>query len=407
MICDIDILLKYKQVLYKMRNIRNHKFRLYPNNIIEARLDATLEASRWLYNYLVSKNIHSKEDMQFTLTDLKENESWLKLYHSKMLQMIPHRIHHARKSIIEKKKKGYDTGALRYAKRDEWNTFIYNQSGFKIEKHGNSNLLWLSKIGWMEIRLHDIMEGKIKQVTITRKAGKWFAVITIEIQSPLPRFLDMKKIIGIDVGIKNYVYDSDGNATANPQNLQKMLKPLARANRRMSRRVKGSHNYKKAKRWYQILHERIANRRRDFQHKLSTHYTKKFDVIIMEKLPLTNMIKNHRLSQKIMDVGWSSFKNMLEYKGIVIDVESRNTTINCSRCEHKVPKTLAIRIHVCDQCGLSIDRDYNASLNILKRGLELLNLPMEHREVTPVEILQRSKKQEKSYYMSRIVHTLT
>ena len=378
-------------------HMRNHKFRLYPNNVIKARLDATLEASRWLYNYLLSKNLQSKEDMQFALTEAKENESWLKLYHSKMLQMIPHRIDSARRSLIEKKKRGYDTGQLQYATRDEWSTFVYNQSGFEIKLHGKADLLWLSKIGCMEIRLHRPINSNIKQVTITKKAEKWYAIIAIETQPILPKLINLKKSVGIDVGIKNYAYDSDGNVVPNPHNLQKMLKPLVRAQRKLSRRVRGSCNYKKAKRWYQILHQRIANRRKDFQHKLSAHYAKKYDVVFMERLQLRNMIKNHNLAQKILDAGWGSFKDIVDYKCMVVDVEPRNTTIDCSKCINKVPKTLAIRIHVCDQCGLSIDRDHNASLNILKRGLALWNLPMEHREVTPVEISQRSRKQEEAY----------
>lgn len=336
----------------------------------------------------------SKEDMQFALTDLKEYEPWLKLYHSKMLQMVPHQIDCAKKSLIGKKKRGYDVGQLQYAKRDEWNTFVYSQSGFKIERHGNSDLLWLSKIGWMEIRLHRLIDGKIKQIIMTKKSGKWYAIITMYTQPVLPKLIDIKKSVGIDVGIKNYAYDSDGKVTANPQNLQNMLKPLARTRRKISRRVKGSNNYKKAKRWYQILHQRIANRRRDFQHKLSAYYARNYDVVFMEKLSIPNMIKNHHLAQKISGASWGSFKNMVDYKCMVVDVKPNNTTIDCSRCGHKVPKTLAMRIHQCDQCGLLIDRDYNASLNIFKRGLALWNLPMEHREVTPVEISQKSWKQE-------------
>ncbi len=388
--------------------MRNYRFRLYPNNVTQARLGATLEASRWLYNCLLSRNLRSREDMQFALTDMKENEPWLKLYHSKMLQMIPHRIDTAMRSLREKKKKGHDVGKMQYATRDEWNTFVYNQSGFKIEKHGNADLLWLSKIGWIEIRLHRSIDGNIKQVTITRKAEKWYAVISVETQPILPKLIDLKKSGGIDVDIKNYAYDSDGNSIPNPQNLQRMLKPLVRANRKMSRRVKGSNNYKKAKRWYQIVHERIANRRKDFQHKLSTHYARNYDIVFMEKLQILNMIKNHNLANKIMDAGWSSFKDMIDYKCLEIDVEAYNTTVDCCRCGHKIPKTLAIRIHQCDQCGLFIDRDHNASLNILKRGLALWNLPMEHREVTPVEISQRSSKQEEfPIYKDRLVHTLT
>ncbi len=202
----------------------------------------------------------------------------------------------------------------------------------------------------------------------------------------MPKLIALKKSVGIDIGIKNYAYDPDGKATPNPKNLQKILKTLTRTQRKMSRRIKGSCNYKKAKQWYKIMHERITNRRRDFQHKLSTYYARNYDVVFIEKLRITNMIKNHNLAQKIMDAGWASFKNMIDYKCMVIDVEPRNTTVDCSRCGHKVPKTLAIRIHHCYQCGLLIDRDHNASLNILKRGLELWNLPMEHREVMPVEI---------------------
>jgi putative transposase len=208
--------------------VRNYKFRLYPNSVIEARLGAALESSRWLYNYFLKKNLLSKEDMQFALTDLNEYELWLKLYHSKMLQMVSHQIDCARKSLISKKKRGYDVGQLQYAKRNEWNTFVYNQSGFRIERHGNSDLLWLSKIGWIEIRLHRPIDGKIKQIIMTKKSGKWYAVITIDTQPVLPKLIDIKKSVGIDVGIKNYAYDSDGNVTTNPQNLQNMLKPLAR-----------------------------------------------------------------------------------------------------------------------------------------------------------------------------------
>lgn len=375
--------------------MRNYKFRLYPNSVIEARLGAALESSRWLYNYFLNRNLRSKEDMQFALTDLKEDEQWLKLYHSKMLQMIPHQIDCARKSLIAKKKRGCDVGQLQYAKRDEWNTFVYNQSGFKIERHGNSDLLWLSKIGWMEIRLHRSIDGEIKQILMTKKLEKWYAIITFETRSILPKLIDVKKSVGIDVGIKNYAYDSDGNVTPNPQNLQNMLKPLVRAQRKISRRTKGSCNYKKAKRWYKILHQRIANRRHDFQHKLSSYYAKNYDVVFMEKLQIPNMIKNHYLAQKISDAAWFSFKNMIDYKCMVVDVKPNNTTIDCYRCGHKVPKTLAIRTHQCDQCGLVIDRDYNASLNIFIRGLVLWHVPMEHREVTPVEISQKSWKQEK------------
>ncbi len=97
----------------------------------------------------------------------------------------------------------------------------------------------------------------------------------------------------------------------------------------------------------------------------------------------------------IIDAGRSAFKQMIQYKAkVMVEVESRDTTIDCSRCGNKVLKSLAVRIHRCDRCGLVLDRDHNASLNILKKGLHMLDLPMEHREVTPVETLMVSRKQE-------------
>jgi putative transposase len=121
--------------------------------------------------------------------------------------------------------------------------------------------------------------------------------------------------------------------------------------------------------------------------------------VFVEKLEKLNMVKNHKLARSIMDSSWGTFLQKLEYKcKLLVEVPSRNTTIDCSRCENKVPKSLAMRIHRCDKCNLVLDRDYNASINILKKGLGIFNikLPQELREVTPVEISMRSKKQEEA-----------
>ena len=173
-----------------------------------------------------------------------------------------------------------------------------------------------------------------------------------------------------------------------------MLKPLKRIQRKVSRRKKGSNNRLKAIRHLQRIHEKITNRRKDFQHKLSTQYSKNNDVVFVEKLQLKNMVKNHKLSQSIMDASWYAFLQKLEYKcKMLIEVPARNTTIDCSRCGNAVPKSLAIRIHKCDKCDLVLDRDHNASINILNKGLN--RLPQELWEVTLVENPKGSMKQEK------------
>lgn len=348
------------------------------------------------------EGFHTRNDLNYFLTEMKEQESWLYSYHSKMLQMVSTQINGAQKALVELNIKGHKTGRLRFAKYREYRTFTYSQSGFKIE----SGFLHLSKIGKTKIVQHrPIPENcTVKQITVTKsKSGKWHACVTCDVKHGMVPAIDFKKAVGIDVGIKNFVYDSDGHTTSNPENLQKMLKPLARIQRKISRRVKGSNNRKKALKYYQIIHERIANRRKDFQHKLSTIYAKKYDVVFVEKLEMSNMVKNHRLSRSIIDASWGTFLQKLEYKcNMLVKVPARNTTIGCSRCQSKVPKTLAVRIHKCNACNLILDRDHNASINILKKGLETVNLsnvtenklPQELREVTPAEISMRSMKQE-------------
>jgi len=382
---------------------RNYKFRLYPNDAKEYKLQNNLAVCRWVYNKFVeySKNgFVSRNDCNYYLTELKQSEDWLYQYHSKMLQAVSAQIDGAQKTLIELRKKGHLTGDLRFCRYHDYRTFTYNQTGFKLETRGDKTLLYLSKIGLIEIRQHrDIPQNsKIKQIIVTKsKSGKWFACVTIGIEESLidiPK-ISFSKSAGIDVGIKNFAYDSNGCQTPNPKNLQKMQRPLRRIQRKVSRRKKGSNNRLKAILHLQRIHEKITNRRKDFQHKLSTQYAKNNDVVFVEKLAKLNMVKNHHLAQSIMDASWGTFLQKLEYKcKMLVEVPARNTTINCSRCGNAVPKSLAIRIHRCNVCNLVLDRDYNASINILNKGLN--KLPQELREVTLVKMPKASMKQEET-----------
>ena len=382
---------------------RNYRFRLYPNDTQEKKLQNNLAVCRWVYNRLVDfgrNGFVSRNDCNYFLTELKQQEPWLYQYHSKMLQSVSSQIDGAQKALIEKSKKGYKTGSLRFCRYHDFRTFTYNQTGFKLKGHSNTDLLYLSKIGCIEIRQHRLIpeDSDIKQAIVTKsKSGKWFACLTVDIQesaTSIPK-ISFSKAVGIDVGIKSFAYDSNGSQTPNPKNLQKMLKPLRRIQRKVSRRKKGSNNRLKSILKMQKIHEKIANRRNDFQHKLSAQYAKNNDVVFVEKLQLTNMVKNHRLAQPIMDASWGAFIQKLEYKcKMLVKVDPKNTTVDCSRCGHKVSKSLAIRIHRCDKCNLILDRDQNASINILNKGLN--KLPQELGEVTLVESAKHSMKQEEA-----------
>jgi putative transposase len=360
-----------------------------------------------------SEGFQSRNDLNYFLTELKESEKWLYQHHSKMLQMVSTQIDSAQKALIELRKSGHDTGELKFAKFSEYNTFVYNQSGFEIR----DGFLHLSKIGRIKIIQHREFPPNhtVKQVIVSKsKTGKWHACVVVDMDAVLPK-ISLNNAVGIDVGIKNFAYDSDGFATPNPLNLKKMLKPLARVQRKISRRQKGSNNRKKAVRWFQIIHERIKNKRRDFLHKISTLYAKKHGIIFVEELQKLNMVQNHKLARNILDSGWGMFENLLDYKAMMIMVPAMNTSANCSRCGNVVPKSLAVRTHRCDVCGLVLDRDHNAAINILQKGLEIFGIicqkselpqleaaiPQELRELTPVEISMRSVKQEEATELVR------
>lgn len=322
---------------------------------------------------------------------MKEQHSWLYNYHSKMLQMVGKQIAAARHALEVLKAHGYRVGRLHYLTHEEYNSFTYNQSGFMIK----NCKLWLSKIGSIKLVLHR-QPVNIKQVTVIRQAGKWYAVVACETAKPVFRFIDPSKSVGIDVCITKFSHDSDNYVIENPLFFGKMLLPLKRAHRKVSRRQKGSNNREKARRMLARLYDRIHNRRKNFLHKLSTYYSQRYDIIFLERLRTLNMVRNHRLARHILDSGWRTFKDMLGYKAkMAVEVEPHNTSVDCSRCRNSVPKSLAVRIHRCDKCGLVLDRDYNTNLNILQKGLlSLYHLPVERREVTPVEIPRESLKQE-------------
>ena len=387
---------------------RNYRFRLYPNDTQEKKLQNNLAVCRWVYNKLVDfgrNGFVSRNDCNYFLTELKQQEPWLYQYHSKMLQSVSSQIDGAQKALIEKSKKGYKTGSLRFCRYHDFRTFTYNQTGFKLKRHSNTDLLYLSKIGCIEIRQHRLIpeDSDIKQAIVTKsKSGKWFACLTVDIQESAINIskISFSKAAGIDVGVKSFAYDSNGSQTPNPKNLQKMLKPLRRIQRKVSRRKRGSNNRLKSILKLQKIHEKIANKRNDFQHKLSAQYAKNNDVVFVEKLQLTNMVKNHKMAQSIMDASWGAFLQKLEYKcKMLVKVDPKNTTVDCSRCGSAVPKSLAIRIHRCDKCGLAMDRDYNASINILNKGLN--RLPQELGEVTLVESAKHSMKQEEATVLVR------
>lgn len=228
----------------------NFKMRLYPTADQERRLEETLELNRLVYNYFVLNKFKSRNDMNYALTELKEQQPVLRRCHSKMLQMVSTKVAGAFSAVAELKKKGHQAGELRLLKRGECDSFTYNQSGYKIERllDGDKRcLLHLSKIGSIEIRIHRRFYD-IAQITVVRRAGKWHAILTCRVSRLIKQTRD--RPVAIDVGVKNYAYDSDGNHVNNPLFMKQHLKKIRRSNKRLSRRVHGSKNYCRALLWH-------------------------------------------------------------------------------------------------------------------------------------------------------------
>ncbi|MCW7075247.1 MAG: transposase [Candidatus Methanospirare jalkutatii] len=353
-----------------------YKFRLYPTNEQEENLLFILEQCRWLYNNLLSlinesKKTPPKREMQSMLPKLKEEHPELREVNAKTLQMVVFMLYNNLKALSELKKRGKKVGKLRYKKYGKFKSFILNQSGFKIIKTGNRlDKLYISKVGEVPIRVHRSVEGKIKQVIIKRYgSGEWFALLCVE-EAEAPK-KEIEKVVGIDLGIKSFLTDSEGRVIENPRIYERDLERLRREHRKLSRKKRGSKNYLRQLRRLCKVYEKIERKRDDFLHKLSRFYVDNYDLIAVEDLEIENMKRNHNLSSEISDVSWGKFLHYLSYKAeragkTVVKVSPRGTSE-----------------------GLSWDdplRDHISARRILERGLKKQGqgLPFEPAERRPL-----------------------
>ena len=371
-----------------------HRFRLYPSKQTEAKLMETLEICRQTYNVLLgelnNQKVIDKAQIQGILPDLKICEFKFRKVYSKTLQYESYRLFSNLSALAKTKQKGRKVGRLRFKGKNWFKTFTYNQSGFKLIKTGKRcQILHLSKIGKIPIRCHRDIKGGIKQITIKRGAsGKWFASVIEEQESNIKK-KQINKVVGIDLGIIDVVYDSDGNKITNPRHLKKKAEKLAHLQRRMSKKKKGSNNRNKWRIRLARQYERLVNTRDDFLHKISRYYVDNYDGIAMEDMQITNMVHN-KLAKHILDASWGRFRQFISYKAesagkLYMPVSYRGTTQRCSQCGVIVKKELCDREHKCSNCGFVVPRDYNSALEI--KRLCLQKIGQELSESTPVEML--------------------
>lgn len=349
------------------------------NKTTEANCNQWLEICRTLYNLALDQRIcvykqHGKSisavQQMSELPDLKEAFLEFKLVGSQCLQDVIQRLDKAYKSFFQRIKEGKGkAGFPRFKGYSRYDSFTLKQAGWTLE----GRYLYVKNVGRFKLFLSRPIKGDIKTVTIRRSAaGNWFVAFSCD-NVPAKEFPNTNAEVGIDVGLKAFCVDSDGNQVKPPQYFRQSEKLLRRRQRSLSRKKKGSIGRNKARILVAKAHEKVSNQRKDFVHKTANFYIAAYNTIYVEDLNIKGMVHNRHLAKSISDSGWGMFFNFLSYKAeeagrTVVKVSPRNTSQICSCCGEKVLKSLSVSIHHCPFCNLVLDRDYNASLNILRLG---------------------------------------
>ncbi|MHC3438963.1 RNA-guided endonuclease InsQ/TnpB family protein [Natrialbaceae archaeon A-gly3] len=323
---------------------------------------------------------------------------WSEVY-STVLQATVERIYHSITGLAQQRDNGHNIGELNWKKPREFQSFTYRQRGFELdEKSGPAGrgLLTLKKVRGetleIPIRLHrDIDLNDIKHVTVKQEAtGAWYASFNVERdepEKPDPEDIDPEDTVGLDLGVLNFVHDSDGRSI-DRLDLSDDRERLERKQRSLSRKEYESNNWHKQRQRVAEVHMDMRNKKRDYKHKLAHAYTTTYDAVFVEDLNVKSMLEDDGNARNKAEVGWRDFIRILKHHGRkhgchVVEVEPDGTTKECASCGVETEKPLWVREHSCPSCGFELDRDFNASLNVLSRGLAKLGVG--HSEATPVE----------------------
>jgi putative transposase len=357
--------------------MKTYEYRMRPNKQQEQALMSVLIASRKLYN----------QGLEELITHYQETGKYLHLYeqdkhHSKeahpdlpavVVDTTLKRLHRSFTNFFQGRKAGRKVGFPRFKSANVWNTIQFRDANNPLRGRYFSAPKQCG--GRIRVIVHRPMVGTFKFARMVLRPSGWYLQCICETKpEPFPK---KDNAVGLDMGIRYLVADSNGHIIENHKHAKKSARKLASAGRKLAKCKKGSQRRKKAKHLVARTHEHIANQRRDSLHKASRYYVDGYQTIAIEDLKPANMVQNHSLAFAIADASWGMFRQYLESKAEsagrqVIVVAPHYTSQKCSQCSEYVQKSLSVRTHICPFCGYIADRDENAARNILQRGLQVL-----------------------------------
>ncbi len=381
------------------------KYRIYPTRRQRDALQFTLDRNRELYNaaleerreaWRMSKISISYNDQSAQLPEIKEIRPEYKEIYSQILQDTLKRVDKAFKAFFRRCKNGETPGFPRFQGYDRYDSFTYPQieklKGKPTVSIENGKVV-LPKIGHIKVKQHRPLEGKVKTCTIKREGEHWYIIFACEVEA-IQKLPHTDLSIGIDMGLKHFMTDSNGDVVDNPRFFRKSHGRLKKKQQRLSKRRNKSSRRKRSAQLVGKAHKKVRNQRKDFHHKEVRILVETFETIVFEDLSMHHMVKRPKVKQdengkylpngaaakgglnkSILDAGWGAFielvKHKAEWAGVTVyEVDPRKTSQICSACgEEGEHKDLSVRTHICVHCGVVLDRDHNAAINILDRGL--------------------------------------